>query len=83
MGEISVKIYDKFGRVLRIEVTSNDVSQLKIFRDVQKKDGSIVKENAPVKKSIYSLFFLINVFKCTTNCYLDILQMLQDFQKLP
>lgn len=78
MGEISVKIYDKFGRVLRIEVTSNDVSQLKIIRDVQKKDGSIVKENAPVKKSIYSLFFLIAVFKGATNRYLEFISSFDD-----
>lgn len=78
MGEISVKIYDKFGRVLRIEITSNDVSQLKIIRDVHKKDGSIVKENAPVKKSIYSLFFLINVFKGAANRYLEFISSFDD-----
>ena len=78
MGEISVKIYDKFGKVLRIEVTSNDVSQLKTFRDVRKKDGSIVKENAPVKKSIYSLFFLINIFKGATNRYLEYISSFND-----
>ena len=78
MGEISVKIYDKFGRVLRIEVTSNDVSQLKIFRDVQKRDGSIVQDIAPVKKSIYSLFDLISVFKNACNRYLEFISSFDD-----
>ena len=27
MGELSVKIYDKFGKVLRIEVTAHNVSK--------------------------------------------------------
>jgi hypothetical protein len=78
MGEVSVKIYDKFGKVLRIEVTSNDVSQFKAFRDVQKKNGSVAKEVAPVKKSIYSLFILINVFKNACNRYLEFISSFDD-----
>ena len=78
MGEISVKIYDKFGKILRIEVTSNDVSQLKVFREVQKRDGSIVNEVAPVKKSIYSLFALISVFKNACNRYLEFISSFDD-----
>jgi hypothetical protein len=60
MGEVSVKVYDKFGIVLRIEVTSNDVTKFKVYREVEKTDGSTVNKMAPVKKSIYSLFVLIN-----------------------
>jgi len=78
MGEISVKIYDKFGRILRIEVTSNDVSQLRIFRDVHKRDGSTVQEIASVKKSIYSLFDLISVFKNACNRYLEFISSFDD-----
>ena len=78
MGEISVKIYDKFGKILRIEVTSNDVSQLKVFRDVQKRDGSIVGQVAPVKKSIYSLFALISIFKNACNRYLEFISSFDD-----
>jgi hypothetical protein len=78
MGEISVKIYDKFGKILRIEVTSNDVSQLKVFRDVHKRDGSIVQQVAPVKKSIYSLFDLISVFKNACNRYLEFISSFDD-----
>jgi hypothetical protein len=78
MGEISVKIYDKFGRILRIEVTSNNVSQLKVFRDVQKRDGSTVQEVAPVKKSIYSLFALISIFKNACNRYLEFISSFDD-----
>jgi hypothetical protein len=78
MGEISVKIYDKFGKILRIEITSNDVSQLKVFREVQKRDGSIVKTIAPVKKSIYSLFDLAGVFKNACNRYLEFISSFDD-----
>jgi len=78
MGEISVKIYDKFGKILRVEVTSNDVSQLKVFRDVQKRDGSVVATTAPVKKSIYSLFDLTGVFKNACNRYLEFISSFDD-----
>jgi len=78
MGEISVKIYDKFGKILRIEVTSNDISQLKVFRDVHKRDGSIVQQIAPVKKSIYSLFDLISIFKNACNRYLEFISSFDD-----
>jgi hypothetical protein len=78
MGEISVKIYDKFGRILRIEVTSNDVSQLKVFRTVQKRDGSAVQMKAPVKKSIYSLFDLVGVFRNACNRYLEFISSFDD-----
>ena len=78
MGEISVKVYDKFGRILRIEVTSNDVSQLKVFRDVQKRDGSIVQEIAKVKKSIYSLYDLVSVFKNACNRYVEFISSFDD-----
>jgi hypothetical protein len=78
MGEISVKIYDKFGKILRIEVTSNDVSQLKVFREVQKRDGSSVMQTAPVKKSIYSLFDLIGILRNACNRYLEFVSSFDD-----
>ena len=78
MGEISLKIYDKFGKVLRIEVTSNDVSQLRIHREVLKRDGSKVNEMAAVKKSIYSLFVLTKVFRSACNRYLEFISSFDD-----
>jgi hypothetical protein len=63
MGAVSVKIYDKFGQILRIEVTCHDVSKINLFRDVKKRDGSIEKKVAPARKSIYSLYDLMYPFK--------------------
>ena len=78
MGEISVKVYDKFGRVLRIEVTSNNVSKLKSFREVQKRDGTTQTKMAPVKKSIYSLFVLTQIFKNINKRYLEFISSFDD-----
>ena len=34
MGDVSIKMYDKFGGVLRIESTSNDISTFRVKRKV-------------------------------------------------
>jgi hypothetical protein len=78
MGELSVKVYDKFGKILRIEVTSYDVSKLNAFRDVFKRNGEIVAKSAPVKKNIYSLFVLIPIFKNIILRYLEFISSFDD-----
>ena len=78
MGELSVKVYDKFGKVLRTEVTAYDVSKLNAFRDVFKRNGEIESKVAPVKKNIYSLFVLIPVFKAIIGRYLDFISSFDD-----
>lgn len=78
MGEISVKVYDKFGKVLRIEVTAWNVSKLNAFRDVFKRNGEIEAKVAPVKKNIYSLFVLGSVFKAIIARYLEFISSFDD-----
>ena len=78
LGDSSVKIYDKFGSILRIEVTSNDVSEMRVFRPVQKRDGTTVSQMAPVKKSIYSLFDLVTLFKRACYRYLETISSFDD-----
>lgn len=55
LGRAAIKMYDKRARVLRVETLLNDVGFLKTFREVRHRDGTVTRENAPVKKSIYSL----------------------------
>ncbi len=55
MGPAAIKMYDKFGLVLRIETTANNVSFFKHHRKVEQRDGTTVYKLAPLKKSIYSL----------------------------
>lgn len=59
MGSISIKMYDKFGLVLRIETTTNDVSEFKIYREVQQRDGSTTEKLAKMKKIFTAFFFLL------------------------
>jgi hypothetical protein len=55
MGPTSIKMYDKFNLVLRIETTVNDVSFFQQYRQVQHRDGSTSKKFAKMKRTIYSL----------------------------
>ena len=55
MGPASIKMYDKFGLILRIETTTNDVSFFNRHRAVEQRDGQTVFKLAHLKKGIYSL----------------------------
>ena len=55
MGAVSIKMYDKFAVILRIETTVNDVSFFPQYRQVQHRDGSTSTRWTSMKKTIYSL----------------------------
>lgn len=55
MGAVSIKLYDKFGLLLRIETTVNDASFFKQYRHVNHRNGQTSTQWAAMRKSIYSL----------------------------
>jgi hypothetical protein len=70
MGPVALKMYDKFGRVLRIETVANDVSFFKHHRTVEHRDGSSEKKLAPVRKTLYSLGVLSHIMHACNRRYL-------------
>ena len=78
LGAASVKVYDKFSRVLRGETTVNDVSFFKHHRRVEHKVGEATRELAPLKKSIYSLIDLREILLGCNQRYLAFLSSLDD-----
>jgi hypothetical protein len=78
MGRNSIKMYDKLGRVLRIETTSNDVTFFKHYRRVEHRDGTWSMKNASVKKSIYSLPAVAELMRAANRRYLEFLSALDD-----
>src|ERR1700719_1665268 len=78
-GKASIKMYDKFGCVLRIETTTNDVSFFKHHRKVEHRDGPPTRDLAPVKKTIYSLIDLREIMLGCNRRYLAHLAALDDF----
>ncbi len=59
----AIKMYDKLGRVLRIETTVNDVSFFKHHRTVEHRDGTSSFKLADLPKSIYSLPVLMKLMR--------------------
>lgn len=55
MGPVTLKMYDKFGLILRIETTVNDVTFFKHHRLVCHRNGERSFKLARVRKTIYSL----------------------------
>ena len=75
----SIKIYDKFDLVLRIETTTNDVSAFKHYRKVEHRQGPATRALAPVRKTIYSLKDLREILLSCNRRYLEYLSSLDDF----
>ena len=78
MGPAAIKMYDKRGRILRIETTINDVTFLKHYRKVEHRDGTSEMKNAPMRKTIYSLASLQQLLMAANSRYLDFLAALDD-----
>jgi hypothetical protein len=53
MGPVSIKFYDKFGLILRIETTVNDPTFFKHYREVEHRHGSRETKWASMQKSFY------------------------------
>ena len=70
-GKTGVKMYDKFGRVLRLETTTNNVSFFKHHRKVEHRDGHATRELEALKKTIYSLIDLRQILLGCNRRYLE------------
>jgi hypothetical protein len=78
MGMVSIKMYDKFGQILRIETTVKDVTFFRHYREVEQRDGSKVRRFAPMKKTIYSLGALREATRASNHRYLAFVMQLED-----
>jgi len=70
MGPVSIKMYDKFNIILRIETTVNNVSFFQQYRQVHHRDGTTSTKYAPMKKTIYSLPVLLETLQAVHKRYL-------------
>ncbi len=70
MGPASLKLYDKFGLIARVECTANDVSFFKHHRWVEQRNGERVFKLAPLRKNIYSLRDLRQLMQAANTRYL-------------
>jgi hypothetical protein len=70
LGPVSIKLYDKFGVVLRIETTVNNVAFFSQYREVRHRDGTREKCQAKMQKTIYSLAPLRELLVAANQRYL-------------
>ena len=70
MGKSAIKMYDKFGLMLRVETTTNDVTFFKLHRWVEQRNGETVRKLAPLRKNIYSLPDLARLLRAANDRYL-------------
>ena len=78
MGNASIKMYDKFGHILRIETTVNDVTFFKHYREVIHRDGTSTHKEASMKKNIYSLKPLREIVSASNQRYLEFISAIED-----
>ncbi|MGB8646907.1 MAG: MarR family transcriptional regulator [Anaerolineae bacterium] len=76
-GPVTLKVYDKFGVILRIETTVNDVSFFQQYRQVQHRNGESESRYAPMKKTIYSLAPLAEQLQAANRRYLEFLSAIE------
>lgn len=77
MGPVSIKLYDKFNIVLRIETTVNDVSFFQHYRQIHHRDGTTTTAYAPMKKTIYSLPPLAETLQAANKRYLKFISAIE------
>jgi len=73
-----VKLYDKFGLILRIETTVNDLTFFKHYREVEHRDSTKETKWAPMQKTIYSLPALRELLEAANRRYLEFLSTITD-----
>lgn len=78
MGDVSIKMYDKHGTVLRIESTCNNVGAFRVKRKVEHRDGTVSEQKAPMKKTIYSMYQLFTIMKAANYRYLEFISSFDD-----
>ncbi len=77
-GPASVKLYNKPGGILRLEMTTYDVSFFKHYRQVVHRDGSKEQCLATMKKSIYSVRDLAELMQAAVKRYSQWLASLRE-----
>jgi hypothetical protein len=78
MGPVSLKLYDKFGLILRIETTVNDLTFFKHYREVEHRDGTKETKWASMQKTIYSLPALRELLEAANRRYVEFLSAIED-----
>jgi hypothetical protein len=78
MGPVSLKLYDKFSLILRIETTVTDLTFFKHYREVEHRHRTRETKWAAMQKTIYSLPALRELPEAANRRYLEFLSTRED-----
>jgi predicted transcriptional regulator len=78
MNKNGIKMYDKFGFILRVESFSNDISFFKHYRKVEHRDGTSSYKIANMRKTIFSIPKLIKKMYGCNRRYIEFLCAVDD-----
>lgn len=87
VGSTSLKMYDKAGRVLRIECTTSDITSFTHYRKVEPRRSQdreapagspAASKHAPMRKTLYSLPALAEAMQACTQRYLGYISQWPD-----
>jgi len=78
LDKATLKMYDKFAQLLRIETTVRDVSYFHHYRQVERRDGTRQRRQAPARKTIYSLGPLRALLAAANGRYLQFISAIED-----
>src|SRR4051794_11615571 len=78
MGPVSLKLYDKFGLILRFETTVNDLTFFRHYSEVEHRGGSRETKWASMQKTIDSLPALRELLQAANRRYLEFLSAIED-----
>jgi hypothetical protein len=81
LGATSIKMYDKQALVLRIEVTTSNVSFFKHHREVKHRDGTREMKYASARKTIYSLGAVAEQMQACNKRYLSFISQWRDHSR--
>ncbi len=77
MGPVSIKMYDKFGIILRIETTVDDVSFFQEYREVRHRSGERETKWTKMRKTVYNLPSLQKLLRAANHRYLDFVSQIE------
>lgn len=77
MGPVSIKLYDKFNQIMRIETTVNNVAFFTQYREVRHRDGTTSMRYAAMQKTIYSLPPLAETLQAVNRRYLKFISAIE------
>ena len=81
IGDVSIKMYDMFDRILQIETTCNGIGTFRVKQKTEHRYGSLTEQKAPLKKIFTACITVSSVhnYKSYQHRYLEFISSFDDY----